>query len=157
MDFVSGNAKTPAEKVAKVILIQARIGKLLSDIILEFIKQDWNGDNLSEIEDRLGITYQKKIDIIRHLSKTNYDIFEHLEKMGRLRNKIAHRDIMGYFFTKQANETISNYPELDKILGQQKTQKNRDLDYIFNKYSGHEEKVKKFFSLNIENQYKLLN
>lgn len=156
MGVFTKSASNDAEKVADIILTQARIEKLLTDIILEYIKTDTTGDVISIVETSLGVTYNKKLELVKLLANNqgNKDFIELLEKMGNLRNKIAHRDIIGELAIKNFNKKLA---AIEKIIGKQKMNKNTDLDHIYEKYNKNEQKVRDFFSADIEEQIDDLN
>ena len=156
MGVFTKSASNDAEKVADIILTQARIEKLLTDIILEYIKTDTTGDVISTVETSLGVTYNKKLELVKLLANNqgNKDFIELLEKMGNLRNKIAHRDIIGELAIKNFNKKLAT---IEKIIGKQKMNKNTDLDHIYEKYNKNEQKVRDFFSADIEEQIDNLN
>lgn len=156
MGVFTKSASNDAEKVADIILTQARIEKLLTDIILEYIKTDTTGDVISTVETSLGVTYNKKLELVKLLANNqgNKDFIELLEKMGNLRNKIAHRDIIGELAIKNFNKKLA---AIEKIIGKQKMNKNTDLDHIYEKYNKNEQKVRDFFSADIEEQIDNLN
>ena len=159
MGVFTKSASNDAEKVADIILTQARIEKLLTDIILEYIKTDTTGDAISTVETSLGVTYNKKLELVKLLANNqgNKNFIELLEKMGNLRNKIAHRDVIGELAIKNFNKKLTCGAAIEKIIGKQKTNKNTDLDHIYEKYDKNEQKVRSFFSADIEEQIDNLN
>ena len=159
MGVFTKSASNDAEKVADIILTQARIEKLLTDIILEYIKTDTTGDVISAVETSLGVTYNKKLELVKLLANNqdNKDFIELLEKMGNLRNKIAHCDIIGELAIKNFNKKLTCGAAIEKIIGKQKMNKNTDLDHIYKKYNKNEQKVRDFFSADIEEQIDNLN
>ena len=157
MEFLD-NPKTSAEKVAKIILTQAKIEKLLLDIIITLVRQDDTGENASIFERELGLTYDKKLKILKLLTNNadNNELFESLSKMGNLRNKVAHRDLMGELATKEFENSFRACTEIRKLLGKKKTNKNADIEHIYDKYISSEERVKDFFDADTKEQIKYL-